>query len=860
MTSQNALTENIELTDEESKFNYPFYQIGDDVIRLQTTIPKQISIQAQEKNINALIGKVIEFKEQYYEDFETRYKNKHTNDNIEFNIENMSLQKNSRAVMSDAHGDLFSLLSAIYSIGFINLYKNNFLYFNLKTKQFVSREECYRILEEAAKKTNEAWQPIDIFLEHIEIFLQIINKKDKTIEQKINELQKYIKEKEILNFEIGEFNKFITFTYEKISIKIDETICGQTQRFSIKISDNNFTNYKELIYNPFNYVNDVKEMFVDWKKEFANKILNENFNTIFYVIPMLFINQNIYMNPDSYGKFIDLGDSIDRGPESVACLVTYALLSKAIPQSIKCMLGNHETMQRILGYDNNDFVNLIDFCIENRILKAGYIEKSIVNGKTIWRAYSHTIFTKKHLPKLFALLVILSYISSSETSDIANAIKKRLDDDFEKYLKEKWSIIFNSLDKALQEKLTNFLKDNDLKELLLNYFNVYDPNPKSFSWKDSDDDLVDNDNEDKFKKIEWQNFYKALIELGFTNNEFFELKFALCSIFYNNYYATALTIWESVFKSLCGDMFWPFGERYVPNDKNELFDNVIQYLGHDYGDFVLIPESLGGLVIYLDTYRSAGYRNNESRLNLLLINIMLNTINNYNGIITISGFLDRNEFEISEKSRLILDKSSGKFIFNSIIRSPQKTFIELENNFKASQVFAIKNKSKQPKKFSSTKLIKEILFTGSELETELDSQKINFKNQTEEIQKQVETNQSQIKEENSNKKIIVTTVLSILFFAIAISLGILAPIGVGILASLSMLSTIFLVGTPTLAGTILAICSCIFYKKSKQKDNYNQLNSSNIELNDDQENFTTVPQKNSVPLHQRDKVNYQTKF
>lgn len=784
MTSQNALTENIKLTDEESKFNYPFYQIGDDVIRLQTTIPKQISIQTQEKNINALIGKVIEFKEQYYEDFETRYKNKHTNDNIEFNIENMSLQKNSRAVMSDAHGDLFSLLSAIYSIGFINLYKNNFLYFNLKTKQFVSREECYRILEEAAKKTNEAWQTIDIFLEHIEIFLQIINEKDKTIDQKINELQKYIKEKGILNFEISKFNKFITFTYEKISIYIGETSYSQTQRFSIKISDNNFTNYKELIYN-FNYVNDVKEMFVDWKKEFANKILNENFNAIFYVIPMLFINQNIYMNPDSYGKFIDLGDSIDRGSESVACLVTYALLSQAIPQSIKCILGNHEAMQLLLSYFVDcDFISLIDFCIENKMLVTGYIEKNIINGKTIWRAYSHTIFTKKHLPKLFALLVILSYISSSETSDIANAIKRKLDDDFENYLKEKWSIIFNSLDKALQEKLTNFLKDNDLKELLLNYFKVYDPNPKSFSWEDSDDDFEDNDNEDKFKKIEWQNFYKALIELGFTNNEFFELKFALCSIFYNNYYYTALNIWESVFQSLCGDMYWPFGERYIPNDKNELFDDVIQYLGHDYGDFVLIPKNLGGLVIYLDTYRSAGYRNNESRLNLLLINIMLNTINNYKGIITISGFLDRNGFEISEKSRLTLDKSSGKFIFNSIIRPPQKTFIELENNFKASKIFAIKNKSKQPKNFSSTKLIKEILFIGSELETELDSQ-------------------------------IVTTVLSILFFAIAISLGILAPIGVGVLASLSMLSTIFLVGTPTLVGTILAICSCIFYKKSK---------------------------------------------
>ncbi len=75
-----------------------------------------------------------------------------------------------------------------------------------------------------------------------------------------------------------------------------------------------------------------------------------------------------------------------------------------------------------------------------------------------------------------------------------------------------------------------------------------------------------------------------------------------------------------------------------------------------------------------------------------------------------------------------------------------------------------------------------------------------------------------------------------------------------------MLGTIFLIGTPTLAGTIFAICSCIFYKKSKQKNNYNQLNSSNIELNDNQKNFITVPQNNPIPFQQNNKVTEQLKF
>lgn len=253
---------------------------------------------------------------------------------------------------------------------------------------------------------------------------------------------------------------------------------------------------------------------------------------------------------------------------------------------------------------------------------------------------------------------------SENTQIIIKSFKncsKRDFDPLKRHLRNKWPEIFNNLSEELRNKLKNFFKDEDLTKLLLKFF------------------IVNNKGKTIFYQ-EWQSFYSKLMEFGFTNNEFFELKFAMCSIFYNEYYKTANIIWKNVFLGLAEEdarfMGWLFGERYVPENKCELFDDVIQYLGHDHANFILMPENLGGLVIYLDTCRSAGYRtdkeglNNESRLNLLLTDITLNDINNYKGIITISGFLSRKNFKIIEgTSKIIFDELYGKVISNAVIRN-----------------------------------------------------------------------------------------------------------------------------------------------------------------------------------------------
>ncbi len=634
MKRSENFNESIVLQDkDESKFT--FKKIGDDLKSNagfdQVIHPTQISIKEQEANMNALLDKVLEFKKQYFEDFVSRHKSKYPNANVELTMQDMLLQKYTRAVMSDAHGDLFSLLSALCTIGFVNVSKNHFLYFNLTTKQFVKREECYRIFTEKMEKEFGTPFFVDIFLEHAESFFCIINDKNEKMTKKIELLNKYIREKNISNLSISANNDVINFNFAKITIQVNKIVkkfvlfgSDEKQKFIINISKKKYCINVIFDVNKNEYIYKLKQCFTEWKNNFLKEFFSKNINSIFYVIPMLSINPIALEAPELFGKFIDLGDCIDRGSETVACLVTYALLSKAMPDSIKCMLGNHEAMQSMLRCDDgNCFLDFINFCIENQLLKPGYIESNKIGDKTIWRSYSHTILTKKHLPKLFTLLVISSFIASmneevvevekisENTQIIIKSFKncsKRDFDPLKRHLRNKWPEIFNNLSEELRNKLKNFFKDEDLTKLLLKFF------------------IVNNKGKTIFYQ-EWQSFYSKLMEFGFTNNEFFELKFAMCSIFYNEYYKTANIIWKNVFLGLAEEdarfMGWLFGERYVPENKCELFDDVIQYLGHDHANFILMPENLGGLVIYLDTCRSAGYRtdkeglNNESRLNLL---------------------------------------------------------------------------------------------------------------------------------------------------------------------------------------------------------------------------------------------------
>ncbi len=428
----------------------------------------------------------------------------------------------------------------------------------------------------------------------------------------------------------------------------------------------------DLLQNYFLYFDLNNCQFVNRDK--ALKLTN------IFVIPFPFIN-NIK------GKVINCGDIIDRGPESIACLVINTLLAQAMPDSIICLLGNHEAMRyTLLNYDWDNFlscgdliINFIDFCVQKNILRTGYIEKGIKDGKKIHHVYSHTVFLKEHLPKLFNMLYNLNLKTESRNKETT----------FIKKLLERWKDRFEKLNKDLKLKVNTFKSSSQFTEFL-----------KTHKLRRPYSVIEDEDFED---------FYNTLINFGFKDVEFFELKFAIGDVFHNNYYhflASKIGYSYGLDYSIYG---WLFAERHEPklSASEQIIPNIIQYLGHNFRNYLNIFATF----IYLDLRRSCAYRNGESRVALLVFNIIV-----VNKMITIDGFLKREViddtiYKISNKSKVILNEEHKLILpFLEYFRKIQDTFNGLINFFNESKKDAIKNKKSEPKKFSSTKSIKSMLF------------------------------------------------------------------------------------------------------------------------------------------------------
>ncbi len=168
---------------------------------------------------------------------------------------------------------------------------------------------------------------------------------------------------------------------------------------------------------------------------------------IFYVFPKPIINENFE------SEFFDLGDCIDRGSESFACILTYEYLvnefAKIGKNNIYCLLGNHEVSQKpVASVGENAFISeemlsIIARRINEKTLSTGVI-KEVENedGEIVYHSYSHTVFLKSHLPRLFWILKLLV---DEEAVDF----------------KSVWDKEFQNLSTELQNKLIEFLNEHE---------------------------------------------------------------------------------------------------------------------------------------------------------------------------------------------------------------------------------------------------------------------------------------------------------------------------------------------------------------------------------------------------------------
>ncbi len=341
--------------------NFPFElgKIGDDLYDCVFRIisPKQIDITAQEKHINSIIDKDYEFVNEYCK--------KHN-----ININELALQKNNRAITSNTHGDLFSVMVGLNLSG-VNFFKNCFFYFDLGNNRFLdSREECIQLINKIINDClNNDLKFINAFTKHYKQIFNIFSQQT-GYDKSVKELQQLINQE----------NPNDNFEITKQTIRIKENIDNTIHIRDKNIFKFNYNNENEIIIT--NVLNDIKceiqlnikdknfsksisasslatsnlkQKLNEWIKEFIPIKCNSN---PIYVIPIP------YINPNFNGKFIDLGDSIGRGPEFITCLIIYALLAQAMPNSIICLLGNHETKVQ-----NESLQNLIEFCIEKMVKK-----------------------------------------------------------------------------------------------------------------------------------------------------------------------------------------------------------------------------------------------------------------------------------------------------------------------------------------------------------------------------------------------------------------------------------------------------------------------------------------------------------
>lgn len=501
-----------ETTDEENSFYFS-----------DENLPRSIS--ELKVNLNIMIKKVLEQKKNYFGS---------SNNQI-------ALINDCVGIISDIHGDLFSLLSSLYCMGAITLQENDFIFYNVDKNTYYTQQEY-----EKSKEAEEYTQRLnDIMflnqqLDNYHLYLSAISSsgpdekfKPFSVEWTDRNKNKYVinEDSVVINFMQREYNCYI---FNKSNPKAKMPL-------------------EDFIYN----------LIIKLQQETGR----------FCVLP------TPHLNPNFKGKFINLGDYIDRGFESMECLCISELLTMAGLNIINC-IGNHEAMS--IMYDDNFFYNFVKRGIKNGTFTTGKLINTGrvgTNGKPIYESFSHTILCKGHLYKLFSIVKSLV----ADKGKIAGV-------DFSC----EWERELNKLDATLKEKL-----------LAINF------SDKLFN-----------------TQVEANKFYDSLIQLGFEDKDFFEIKIAVGNTIFGELY-DRVDFMKNGFESIveCDEkhkLDFIFGERYWPKSQDDVFLNINQNVGHDAGHFIIISDKFN--VTRHDTFRSVGYRKYSSRVCVLVKEIPTNEI------------------------------------------------------------------------------------------------------------------------------------------------------------------------------------------------------------------------------------------
>ncbi len=478
-------------------------------------LPKSIS--ELKANLNIMIKTVLRQKENYFGS----------------SSDQIALIKNCVGIISDIHGDLFSLLSSLYCMGAITLQENDFIFYNADKNTYYTQQE-YENSEDAAdynamlKDINSLYTQLSNYYSYV-LSISLSDKSEEDIEPFCVEWKDRKKDEYVIK-------------EDSVAIK------------SLKYEHNCYISNKS---KP-----EKKMLLEDFIKEIQNKM------DTFYVFP------TPHLNPNFKGRFINLGDYIDRGFESMECLCISELLGMANLNIINC-IGNHEAMS--IGIKDKIFYNFVKRGIKNgtfttgKLIDTGRINE---NEQHIYESFSHTILCKGHLYKLFSIVKNL-IVDKGKIADVDFFCE--------------WESELNKLDTTLKEKLLAV----DFSDELFN--TPTDPNK----------------------------FYDSLIQLGFEDKDFFEIKIAVGNTIFGELY-NRIDFTQNGFEAIvdCDESYkldFIFGERYWPKSKDEVFLNINQNVGHDASEFITISDQFN--VTRHDAFRSVGYRANSSKVCVLVKDI-----------------------------------------------------------------------------------------------------------------------------------------------------------------------------------------------------------------------------------------------
>lgn len=315
----------------------------------------------------------------------------------------------------------------------------------------------------------------------------------------------------------------------------------------------------------------------------------------------IYVMPTPHINPNFKGKLINLGDFIDRGPESVQCICIAELLSLTLGPQMINIIGNHEVMlYPDANPDENGSYKSSTGLIKNIIqrgIDAGYFNTCVVidtgrkneQGKHIYNSYAHVPFCKKHSFQLFRFVKV--FLSEDDTF-ISKKIK---DEDCYKerfsQMKSVWNKQYKKLPDDLKNKIKQIINDNVI------------PYPNSIECFYSDPNLLLYDKLSKYK-IDDVDLFKIKNAVG--NSIFYFHDGSSVNSYSFGLYLGSIIGADFLYSHTC-DMDWIFGERYKPNE-DSLFATVTQQVGHE----PEVPSLFHHSLRFLDCNRSSGYHHTHS--------------------------------------------------------------------------------------------------------------------------------------------------------------------------------------------------------------------------------------------------------